>query len=57
VQATFRPTAHLQELVVPGITPLQDPIRINGQWFLPATAGQVEQLNLYWNEAPPGEEG
>ena len=47
----LQPAGFLQDLKAPEIKLLREPIRINGKWFLPATPGQSEQLDLYWAEA------
>jgi len=46
-----KPKDILQQLTEDNLTLLSAPICINGQWFLPATKGQSEQLDDLWKDA------
>jgi hypothetical protein len=48
---TVKPKDILQQLTDDDLTLLATPICINGQWFLPATKGQSEQLDGLWEDA------
>jgi hypothetical protein len=38
----------LQSLDADGVCVRTAPVRINGTWFLPATAGQTDQIEAEW---------